>query len=73
MIEILYYGNGHDSQRVIDAVNSVVDVDVAYRFEPASVREDNRSAWGAKIASESVDESAVTDAIEAEFGSVTKA
>jgi hypothetical protein len=70
MIELLYYGSGKDSQRVIDVVESTTNSDVAYRFVPASRRDDGRSVWGVRIDASDVDEQSVTDALSNEFGSV---
>jgi len=70
MIDILFYGDGYDSQRVINSASGVVDADVGYRYEPASLRDDDRSAWGVRVYAESVEESAVRDALESEFGSL---
>ena len=68
MKNILYYGDGEDSQRVIDAVKSTTD-DVGYRFKPKSRRDDNRAVWGVRVDS-SVDETAVTEALTDEFGDI---
>lgn len=69
MMDVLYYGGGQDSQKVIEAVEGAVKEDVGYRFEPASRREDNRSAWGVRVADD-VDRSVVTNALEKEFGTL---
>jgi hypothetical protein len=70
MIDVLYYGEGHDSQRVIDAVASTVSANIGYRYEPASSRDDNRSAWGVRVDADSVDEQAITTVLTDEFGSI---
>jgi len=72
MTEILFYGSGEDIQRVINAVEGAVDVDAAYRFVPPSRRDDGRAAWGVRVP-DSADETAVTDALESEFGQLERA
>jgi hypothetical protein len=72
MTEILYYGRGEDSQRVINAVEGVVDANAAYRFVPPSRRDEGRAAWGVRVP-DSADETAVTDALESEFGQLERA
>ena len=70
MIHVLYYGSGKDSQRVIDVLDGVIEAEYGYRFEPASRRDDGKAVWGVRIDAESVDEAAVTDTLENEFGSL---
>ena len=70
MIDVLYYGSGQDSQRVIDVLDGVIEAEYGYRFEPASRRDDGKAVWGVRIEGEPVDEAAVTEALENEFGSL---
>jgi hypothetical protein len=72
MMDALYYGGGENSQRVIDAVEGSVGVDAAYRYVPASRRDDGRAAWGVRVP-DNTDETAVTGALETEFGTLTRA
>ena len=70
MIDVLYYGNGEDSQKVITVLDGVIEAEYGYRFEPPSRRDDSKAVWGVRVDAESVDEAAVTEALENEFGSL---
>jgi len=70
MIDVLYYGNGKDSQRVITALDGVIEAEYGYRFDPPSRRDDGKAVWGVRIDAESVDEAAITEALENEFSSL---
>ena len=71
MIDILFAGSGMDSNQVIEAVMSAVDADIGYRYESPGYR-NGQSAWGVRVFTDDVNESAVVDAIESEFGEQTR-